>query len=175
MYMPKGGFRAFKNQGLEDFHRKVIALEPSFAGHVERAVASWADVVPLDIFALVVKEWSQDGLLLIGDAAHTCSPILGQGVNLALRDAVELAPLLARCIQDNRQAVVTRGDLIAFERKRSKDIRFIRRFQNRNELLLSFSSRLSSLLRRLLYRFINVSPFKPLLMAKVAMGVRSLK
>lgn len=175
MYMPKGGFRAFKNQGLDNFHRKVIALEPTFAGHVERAATSWASIVPLDIFALMVKEWSQDGLLLIGDAAHTCSPILGQGVNLALRDAVELAPLLVRCIKDQKQAVVTRADLIPFERKRGKDIRYIRKFQNRNEFLLSFSSRLSSLVRRLLYRFLNVSPLKPLLMAKVAMGVRSLK
>jgi 2-polyprenyl-6-methoxyphenol hydroxylase-like FAD-dependent oxidoreductase len=173
MYMPKGGFSAFKKQGLDEFHRKVSTLEPCFAGHVEQAVQSWSDVVPLDIFALVVKEWSQDGLMLLGDAAHTCSPILGQGVNLALRDSVDLAPVLVRCIKDKGQAVVTRADLLGFERKRRRDIRYIRGFQNRNERLLSFSSALSTLLRRLLYRLLDVSPFKPRLMAKVAMGARS--
>ncbi|MGW6848297.1 FAD-dependent oxidoreductase [Streptomyces virginiae] len=33
-------------------------------------------------------------VLLIGDAAHVCSPIGGQGLNLGLRDAVSLASAL---------------------------------------------------------------------------------
>ncbi|MFB7267555.1 AAA family ATPase [Streptomyces nojiriensis] len=40
---------------------------------------------------------SRDGrrrVLLIGDAAHVCSPIGGQGLNLGLRDAVSLAEVL---------------------------------------------------------------------------------
>ncbi len=40
------------------------------------------------------ERWYAPGVLLIGDAAHTMSPVGGQGINLAMRDAVVAANLL---------------------------------------------------------------------------------
>ena len=42
---------------------------------------------------------SGDGLVLIGDAAHTHSPIGAQGINLAIQDAVLLHPHLVRSLR----------------------------------------------------------------------------
>lgn len=50
-----------------------------------------------------VGRWNREACVLIGDAAHGTSPQLGQGANLALVDAVELAGRLDR---DHRPTTV---------------------------------------------------------------------
>ena len=53
----------------------------------------------LDTAADRVRSWCAPGALVLGDAAHTMSPVGGQGLNIALRDAVvaanQLVPVLS--------------------------------------------------------------------------------
>lgn len=60
-----------------------------------------------------LPRWHADGLAIVGDAGHAMSPQLGQGVNLALMDAVTLADTLA-----------AGGDLAAYSRARRAHVRY---------------------------------------------------
>jgi 2-polyprenyl-6-methoxyphenol hydroxylase-like FAD-dependent oxidoreductase len=88
------------------------ALLAEFAGYADVVTdlfrASNDHFVPRPIHALPVGHcWApRRGLTLLGDAAHLMSPFGGEGVNAAMRDAAELAALLA-AQHDGAAAVVT--------------------------------------------------------------------
>lgn len=48
------------------------------------------------------KDYIKDGLVLVGDAAHTIHPLAGQGVNLGLMDAASLAEVMSTAIINRR-------------------------------------------------------------------------
>ena len=49
-----------------------------------------------------LEKWWKPGLLCIGDAAHTMSPLGGVGVNIAVQDAVAAANILAGPLKEGR-------------------------------------------------------------------------
>lgn len=57
---------------------------------------------------------------LVGDAAHAVHPLAGQGVNLGLRDAVELAAVL-RAARDAGRDFAAESTLRIYERRRRSD------------------------------------------------------
>ena len=81
---------------------------------------------PLEGIIRLVREWARDGLLLIGDAAHTMSPAGAIGVNVALATAAvaaqEIYPRLGR-------GPIAKADLLAVQRVREADVRTLHRLQ----------------------------------------------
>src|SRR5262249_11172113 len=81
---------------------------------------------PLEGRIFFVKDWARDGLVLIGDAAHTMSPAGAIGVNVALATAAvtaqELYPLLSH-------GPIRHEDLAAIQQLREGDVRTLHRFQ----------------------------------------------
>src|SRR6202042_612916 len=88
----KGTFDAIKEAGLAAFRARVAQLAKR--NNVDE-IKSFDDVKLLTVAVDRLRDWSQAGLLFIGDAAHAMSPIGGVGVNLAVQDAVATANLLA--------------------------------------------------------------------------------
>lgn len=91
---PKGGAERVRAQGLDTFKAEVAARVPALADAIG-AVASWDEVKLLQVGLDRLESWHKPGLLVIGDAAHTMSPIGGVGINLAIQDAVAAANILA--------------------------------------------------------------------------------
>ncbi|HZW17638.1 MAG TPA: NAD(P)/FAD-dependent oxidoreductase [Luteimonas sp.] len=86
------GFDAWQAGGMEAWREEVRAIWPDAVGCLGEvqatslARASYRDAVP--------RRWCRGRVVLAGDAAHAMSPQLGQGVNMALLDALSLRDAL---------------------------------------------------------------------------------
>ena len=112
--IPKGGYDRIKQAGLAAFRQKLARLAPALEGRPEE-IQSWDDVKLLTVSVDRLRQWHRPGLLCIGDAAHTMSPVGGIGINVAVQDAVAAANLLHAKL---REGVVTDADLAAVQRRR---------------------------------------------------------
>jgi len=92
------------------------ALEQAFEGRLGQVLHAEARLcVPLR--QRHAKRYVDNGLVLIGDAAHTIHPLAGQGVNLGLLDAAVLAEELQRA-QARGERLADERVLSRYERRR---------------------------------------------------------
>jgi 2-polyprenyl-6-methoxyphenol hydroxylase-like FAD-dependent oxidoreductase len=82
---------------LAEMLRARLAPFGGIVARLREQITDPAEVVyrPLEVVFLP-SPWYRGRVLLIGDAAHTTTPHLGQGAGMAIEDAVVLAELLAR-------------------------------------------------------------------------------
>ena len=97
--------------------------------------------------------WHAPGLLLLGDAAHPMSPVRAQGINMALRDALVAARLLAPVVETATGADGVQGAIDAqlprIVGERLREIRWMQGLQAR-EASLGARLRQQGWLRRVL-------------------------
>ncbi|GLX54180.1 monooxygenase [Streptomyces hygroscopicus subsp. hygroscopicus] len=154
--IPKGGLKALRAQGLPALYERLDLLAPELSGSVRSEIRSWSDTSMLDIFTALVPRWSMPGLVLIGDAAHTLTPILGQGVNHAIIDAVTLAPLVREAIDAGGDEAALLRACEEFQRAREEAVGRSRGLQLRQERLFALHGA-GGVLRRSLYRVVDQS------------------
>jgi 2-polyprenyl-6-methoxyphenol hydroxylase and related FAD-dependent oxidoreductases len=79
-------------------------------------VTSLHDLTLLDVFAGCAQQWARDGLVLIGDSAHTHGPLGAQGINLALQDAALLHPILVKALRTGDVSAAALGEFATLRR-----------------------------------------------------------
>jgi 2-polyprenyl-6-methoxyphenol hydroxylase-like FAD-dependent oxidoreductase len=110
----KGRDVELRREPVESIMQSMAAVVPWLADRVD-TLSSWDEVKLLDVRVGRLQKWYQDGLLLIGDAAHAMSPVGGVGINLAIQDAVATARILAPGLRSGR---VSTTELRAVQRRR---------------------------------------------------------
>jgi 2-polyprenyl-6-methoxyphenol hydroxylase-like FAD-dependent oxidoreductase len=112
--IPKGTDGRRRAAGLERFMADFTAAVPWLADRAH-ALRSWDEVKLLDVRLDRLRRWHRPGLLCIGDAAHSMSPVFGIGINLAVEDAVAAARYL---VEPLRRGAVGLQDVRAVQRRR---------------------------------------------------------
>jgi 2-polyprenyl-6-methoxyphenol hydroxylase-like FAD-dependent oxidoreductase len=110
----KGSLDQVRKRGLEVFRNEIEELAPFLKGRSQE-ITSFDEVKLLTVGVDRLKHWYLPGLICIGDAAHTMSPVGGVGINLAIQDAVAAANLLAEPL---RAGQVTEDDLSRVQERR---------------------------------------------------------
>ncbi len=127
--LPLPGHRVSMVWSTDDAHAQdLLALDAStlalrVSEAAQHALGALQVITPAVAFPLSLQRvaaFVQPRLALVGDAAHNVHPLAGQGVNLGLRDARELAAVLRDCGAQNDC-----GDyalLRRYERARREDV-----------------------------------------------------
>lgn len=160
--IPKGSFHSLKEAGIETLRQSIAELAPELADRVD-CLKDWKQVALLSVAADRLRQWYLPGLLLIGDAAHTMSPVGGVGINYAIQDAVAAANILTEPLKTGRLRL---SDLRAVQRRRELPTRVIQTIQSiiqqrvvANVLDLNKQPKLPGLLLWLMrFRFVRSIP-----------------
>jgi 2-polyprenyl-6-methoxyphenol hydroxylase-like FAD-dependent oxidoreductase len=121
----KGSVEEVHRRGLEAFRADIVRQAPFFADRIAE-ITSFEDAKLLTVGVDRLTRWHKPGLLCIGDAAHTMSPIGGVGINLAIQDAVAAGNLLAETL---RRGAVTDAKLAAVQARRELPVRIVQGIQ----------------------------------------------
>lgn len=159
LFLPTGQWRHWREVGIATVAERVRRMDPLFTDFAA-TLEDFKAFFPLEGQITLVKEWARDGMLLIGDAAHTMSPAGAIGVNVALATAAvaaqELYPLLGH-------GPIAQENLAVVQQLREGDVRTLHRFQlNAQRVLLAQTSQ-HSLFNWLLPKVLPLLVHSPLL------------
>jgi monooxygenase len=169
--LPHGGYRTLAAEGLEHVKEQLRAAVPDYAGAIDAEVRSFKDISLLDVFSGVAEEWARDGLLLIGDAAHTHSAIGAQGINLALQDAAAAHPVLLDALRrDDTSAAV----LDEYVQARRPDIAKMMRIQVMQSGAMLDTGRVASFIRPKMAAVVSRTPLYRMMLRQIAFGNRGI-
>lgn len=163
-FVEKDAYTQLQSAGIERFYERITAVDPTLDGPLQEHVTEYADTTLLHIEPGVSDQWIDDGLLLVGDAAHVASPIGGQGNGLAITDAVAAHSVLCEALTET-DGILSQESLRLYEQTRRPTVETVLQFQRRSE------RGLSAFVRR--RHQVPASVRKPLIRGLVSLAFRS--
>ena len=91
--LPTSDFEGWHARGMSAWRDEACGIWPAISTRLE-ALSDCAQLARASYRDAIQHTWHRGRLVLAGDAAHAMSPQLGQGVNMALMDAMALRDAL---------------------------------------------------------------------------------
>jgi 2-polyprenyl-6-methoxyphenol hydroxylase-like FAD-dependent oxidoreductase len=123
--LPTGEWKHWRDEGVAAVAERVRRFDPIFTDFAA-SLRDFKPFFPLEGIIRLMREWSRDGMLLIGDAAHTMSPAGAIGVNVAIATAAVAAHVL---YPHFGHGPIRREVLQEVQRLRESDVRTLHRLQ----------------------------------------------
>jgi 2-polyprenyl-6-methoxyphenol hydroxylase-like FAD-dependent oxidoreductase len=112
-------YSALRKQSFTQFTDRIRLAFPELTETVKQHITACKDFVVLKVQSCQCETWVKDGLIIMGDAAHTMSPTGAIGVNSALKDADILADVIINAVKSNK---FDASQLKQFEHARREEV-----------------------------------------------------
>ncbi len=126
----KGRFGDLRRRGTDAWLADVSSqIVGPLGDHVARSRDALERPFVLDVVCYLLQRWTAPGVLLIGDASHPMSPVGGQGLNIALRDAIVAANHLVPPLLAGADPAALDAACAAVQAERYPEVKEVERFQ----------------------------------------------
>ena len=179
--IPAGSYGELKKKGQEKWIQYIKEKSPKgFADHLQTCLDEKliSDPFVLKMTLDRVKKWHKKGALLLGDAAHTMNAVGGQGLNIALRDAVVCANHLVPLMSGNPSTTSLDNAFDAIEKERISEVRQVQEIQSRPPKFITlseFSVQLIVPILRFVFRFNFMTSLREATIERMSRGFSEVK
>ncbi|MDB3994589.1 FAD-dependent monooxygenase [Gammaproteobacteria bacterium] len=179
--IPGGSYGELRKKGQEKWIQYIKEKSPKgFADHLQKCLDEKliSDPFILKMTLDRVKKWHKKGALLLGDAAHTMNAVGGQGLNIALRDAVVCANHLIPLMNGNPSTASLDNAFDAIEKERISEVRQVQEIQSRPPKFITlseFSVQLIVPILRFVFRFNFMNNLREATIARMSRGFSEVK
>ncbi len=179
--IPSGSYGELKQQGKEKWIEFIRENSPKdFSDHLKECLDKnkISDPFVLKMTLDRVKKWNKRGALLLGDAAHTMNAVGGQGLNIALRDAIVCANHLVPLLKTNADKTDLDFAFEKIEKERLNEVRQVQEIQSRPPKFIFVNKYLVDLILpiiKIIFKFKVIKRFADKEFDKISKGFDKVK